>query len=432
MDARVKNEPWHNLCSARKAMKTDLFRTRVACHARSRLDSQVGSTLIVVIVLIAAIVTLTVYGARSTQVELRISHNEMLSKQALNAAEAGINHVRSVLQEDSGQFNNYLSNGGTGGALSTIGPVVTLSDGLSYRFRAFGGSGSQDGYYVRVVDDHDETSGADDPTHDLNGRVDIISRGRVGGAERIVRARAQAPQPCVMGWPTPGFNGCATGPSRGPTPFAENGTLKAIRPIGFALSGTQSLDLFYGDENALTLGASQLGATTCTVEPTPAAPTCRNNPQVGCLAATDDAQRPIFPSLFLTDITNDPLARTGDWQCGGAAQKPNTVCGLWKPYIAGQNINNPKASNGTNLGTGADPFPAQPDSTCSCVDSTHCTCDAEQYGAEVSWNFDSLTDQFGNPLITGHVYRAQVMVHDGDQNQDGGDVGENCVNFVAP
>ena len=30
------------------------------------------------------------------------------------------------------------------------------------------------------------------------------------------------------------------------------------------------------------------------------------------------------------------------------------------------------------------------------------------------------------PLQSGHLYRVQVMVHDGDQNQSGGDVGEAC------
>jgi hypothetical protein len=398
--------------------------------------------------IIAAIVSLSIYGARSAQVELRIARNDVLAKQALNAAEAGVNHVRSVIQGDGGQFDTYLSNGGTSGALSSIGAVVTLSDGLNYRFHAFGGSGTSDGYYVRVVDNYDESTGSNNPTDDVDSTIDIISRGRVGGAERIIRARANAPAPCVLGWPTPGFNGCALGPTRGPTPFAENGTLKAIRPVGFALSGTKSIDLFFGDENALTLGATSSGLTTtakkgkagtptptpntCAVAPTPAVPSCVNNPAVGCLDAADDADRPIWPALFITDITDDPSSRAGDWQCGGTPQVPSTVCGLWKPFIPGGSVANPSKSNGTNLGSGADPFPAQPDSTCSCVGSTHCTCDAEHFGAEVSWDIEDLTDQSGLPLVTGRVYRAQVMVHDGDQNQAGGDVGQNCVNFVAP
>jgi hypothetical protein len=46
----------------------------------------------------------------------------------------------------------------------------------------------------------------------------------------------------------------------------------------------------------------------------------------------------------------------------------------------------------------------------------------EGYGAEVVWNV---------PLIAGHSYRLQTMVHDGDQNKAGGDSGEACVLFCA-
>jgi hypothetical protein len=427
----------------------------VVSGSRRRLRSQAGSTLIVVMLIIAAIITLSIYGARSAQMELRIARNDVLAKEAMNAAEAGVNHVRGVIQADGGQFDNYLASGGTGGALSNIGPVVTLSDGLTYRFHAFNGSGTSDGYYVRVVDNYDETSGSNNSTDDLDKTVDVISRGRVGSAERIIRARVTAPPPCTLGWPTPaaGYS-CGGSPARQPTPFAENGALKAIRPVGFAISGTTTINLFYGDENALTLGSTTSsgtpgptppplpkGAATytptatpvgCAVQPTPAAPTCVNNPAVGCPGATDPASRPIWPALFITDITDDLSSRLGDWQCYGTPQPPSRVCGLWKPYINGATAANPKTSNGTNLGSGADPFPAQPDATCSCVGSDHCTCAAEQYGAELSWNIADLKDQSGNPLVTGRVYRAQVMVHDGDQNQTGGDVGENCVNFVAP
>ena len=42
------------------------------------------------------------------------------------------------------------------------------------------------------------------------------------------------------------------------------------------------------------------------------------------------------------------------------------------------------------------------------------------YGAELVWNVDDLG------LIEGHVYRVQVMVHDGDLIKTGGDPGERC------
>ncbi len=35
-------------------------------------------------------------------------------------------------------------------------------------------------------------------------------------------------------------------------------------------------------------------------------------------------------------------------------------------------------------------------------------------------------------LQPGHTYRLQFMVHDGDQNKTGGDVGQACVNVDIP
>ena len=44
------------------------------------------------------------------------------------------------------------------------------------------------------------------------------------------------------------------------------------------------------------------------------------------------------------------------------------------------------------------------------------------FGAEARWSV---------PLMSGHSYRLQAMVHDGDQNKAGGDSGEACVLFCA-
>jgi hypothetical protein len=35
------------------------------------------------------------------------------------------------------------------------------------------------------------------------------------------------------------------------------------------------------------------------------------------------------------------------------------------------------------------------------------------------------------PLIAGHQYRIQFIAHDGDQNKQGGDVGQACLNVDA-
>lgn len=52
----------------------------------------------------------------------------------------------------------------------------------------------------------------------------------------------------------------------------------------------------------------------------------------GCSPSTNPSYtcpRPLPPSLFLTDITNNPSARTGDWQQNGTSYLPNKICGIF-------------------------------------------------------------------------------------------------------
>ena len=61
----------------------------------------------------------------------------------------------------------------------------------------------------------------------------------------------------------------------------------------------------------------------------------------------------------------------------------------------------------------------------------------ESYGAEARWNVNSLQckdAQSGvvGPLQPGHVYRVQVLIHDGDQNGSGGDAGQSCSVIAIP
>jgi hypothetical protein len=72
-------------------------------------------------------------------------------------------------------------------------------DGQPYRFAALE-DGSGDGYFVRAVDNFDEASGVDDPTRDRDRRIVLISRGRVGRAERVVHAVVERDPafPCVL------------------------------------------------------------------------------------------------------------------------------------------------------------------------------------------------------------------------------------------
>jgi len=144
-----------------------------------------GSALVVVLLVIAALSYLSVMGARTARSELQITEMDVNAKQALSVAEAGLNHAYNLIKSSS-NFSNELSSGGTGGTLTSIGSVVTLG-GSSYRFHVFGG-GSSDGYYVQAADDYDETSGANNSSVDMNARIYLVSRGRVGNAERVVTA----------------------------------------------------------------------------------------------------------------------------------------------------------------------------------------------------------------------------------------------------
>ena len=78
------------------------------------------------------------------------------------------------------------------------------------------------------------------------------------------------------------------------------------------------------------------------------------------------------------------------------------------PYAITATPDPDPAKNDWNLGTGADPAPT--------------TIKSEGYGTEATWSFDKLG------LQSGHSYRIEFMVHDGDQSNTGGDAGEACLN----
>jgi uncharacterized repeat protein (TIGR01451 family) len=228
----------------------------------------------------------------------------------------------------------------------------------------------------------------------------------------------------------------------------------------------EALKLFYTDEHAMALGVSAVTVITSssskttnyyTVSPLTTDPGSIASPSVGApyyppsspltssqsalaLAqgnqtqpgATDAAGRPMFPSLYLTDITNmtadqlaSPAGHAGDWQYGGTPIAPTNVFGAWKSFT--ETIDRTKntvtltgaadpANNGWNLGPGADTPPAG--------------LTSQNYGAEARWSLDSLAAQ--GLVVPGHSYRFYVTVHDGDQNQTGGDIGQACFDFYYP
>jgi len=206
-----------------------------------------------------------------------------------------------------------------------------------------------------------------------------------------------------------------------------------------------TVQVFYSDEHALTLGIRQVqvkqscnGSTSTTTTNYPVTPMASpgptaqsaNNPQAGSQiqsgdqAGTDLSGRPMFPALFITDITyNPPNPLAGDWQYGGTAYPPTFVSGTWKAAIRtiDKTTNPPTitvtpdsdpAVNNWNLGPGADPVPAG--------------LQNEGYGAEIRWDISTLG------LQPGHTYRLYFMEHDGDQNKTGGDSGQGCAFITMP
>lgn len=195
------------------------------------------------------------------------------------------------------------------------------------------------------------------------------------------------------------------------------------------------LKVWYNDEHASILGIREIQVKTSagtqtypfevsTMQSSPGSaidPKVGPTAQTGELAGTDSVDRPVFPSLFITDITTDPNNKSGDWQAGGSPLPPHAVFGSWKSAVkiinkTGSSVKstfvvqpNPK-SNGWNMGPGTDPPPPGMKN--------------EGYGTEAQWRVDKLVAD--GHMLSGHTYRVQFIVHDGDQTKTGGDVGEKC------
>jgi hypothetical protein len=212
--------------------------------------------------------------------------------------------------------------------------------------------------------------------------------------------------------------------------FNEDGVLRAIAPSGSSSSGV--VRLFYNDEHALTLGvrnvavktASGTTSTDYSVSALPADPGSVTNPQtgttmlVGAQSGLDPSLRPMWPSLFITDVTLNPTSKLGDWQQGGRPSAPNAVYGTWKAAV--RTVDETVSPATVSITPDADP--SKNNWTLGGPDTAPSGLSNEGYGAEVVWNV---------PFTAGHSYRVQVLVHDGDQNKAGGDAGEACVLFCS-
>lgn len=196
---------------------------------------------------------------------------------------------------------------------------------------------------------------------------------------------------------------CGTGKIQG---ISEPYILWAIDPApGTTVQKDGKIKVFYQDEWPITLGK---GA----VEPSTSSQSHAINPSVGDETQRDSDGFPFFPALFISDITSNPDNRTGDAQSGGKAYKPNEIFGAWKPLSASTFA--PFPANNLDLGPEADPFPKE-----SNVKFEGQSPRFEPlFGAEMIWNVPDLE------LTDGHIYRAQIILHDGDRGE--GDISEAC------
>jgi hypothetical protein len=235
-------------------------------------------------------------------------------------------------------------------------------------------------------------------------------------------------------------------------PFNESEVLRSASPDLF--DGT--FKLFYNDEHAIALGVRQVsiitsGGTTTTdypVSPLASDPGSVTNPAVGGtytpppdpltvtpadLAAaqaqgnTDASGRPLFPSLYLTDITTDVNNHAGDWQSGGTPIPPTAVFGTWKAFT--ETIDQTTATPTVTLTADADPTPNDWNLGPG-ADTPPPGLLNEGYGFEARWSLNDL--QAKGLVIPGHAYRFYVIDHDGDQNKTGGDTGQACFNYFYP
>jgi hypothetical protein len=186
----------------------------------------------------------------------------------------------------------------------------------------------------------------------------------------------------------------------------EPGILYAAKPGPNDIAGgNDSIRLWYTDEHAVTLGVGSVSPMVNHPADTIA------NPNVGDLAQKDSFGFPLFPALFITDVTFDPKNTSGDAQNGGTPIPPSIVYGSWKE----SNGSDPNPENGLTLPAGAEAFPSSP----SIIHSAGSKVE-QGYGALIVWTISSLG------LAPGHSYRAQFVVHDGDNNRTGGDIGIGC------
>jgi len=248
------------------------------------------------------------------------------------------------------------------------------------------------------------------------------------------------PSNCMIGYNNQVAN--AANPTQ--VVFNESDVLTAVSPSQ-TLTPTPglTLSLWYSDEHAMTLGVSHVtvidsagnkSETDYALSAQGTSPDVVTNPRVGALSLSGDQAgtdtsvcsdptlrcgRPLYPAVFVTDTTGNATSQAGDWQYGGTPVIPDAIYGTWKG--ATRVVNH--QTNSVQLVVDGDPTPNN--SNVGSGISVPPGTGSEGFSTVVSWDVAKLG------LKSGHTYRIQFMVHDGDEHYTGGDVGENCVNLTV-
>lgn len=189
-----------------------------------------------------------------------------------------------------------------------------------------------------------------------------------------------------------------------------------------ATDNQASVRVWYNDEFPLTLGAGTISEMK--TQPSDVI----KSPNIGDQTQKDSSNLPYFPSLFLTDITNNAQDQSGDAESGGTPSVPDTIYGAWKP-LGPPDRTLLGSCNGTDL-AGGDSIPTYSNGPqlSGAFSNAFGRGMINDCNAEILWKIPNLKIN-NQPLQSGHTYRGEVVIHDGDRE---GDVGEACVTIKIP
>jgi hypothetical protein len=305
--------------------------------------------------------------------------------------------VNDQLTVSGGNNDAILKVNSVNGGIITGVSIVNPGSGYSLNSTSnlSGGSGSNATYRVDTIT-FSPTAAAGPTIDPSKPAVKSQQQGTFNFAAAITSFPTIPPvlMKCEYG---PGEANCISSVPRTCLGWNESQILAAFEPP----TGDKILHVWYDDEFPLTLGVGNISPLTKSPDHISSLDTPPLN--TGDPNGVDLVGRPARPALFISDLTS---GENKDWEYGGSAYDPTEVFGTWKALGTSSS-----GIHGTwDLGPGSIPLPFEPQN---------------EYVSEIRWDLS----QLNYPFVTGHTYRLEFMIHDGDQTK-GGDAGEKCANFV--